>query len=178
MTCPGHAGKKYKVDSLGRYNYPLNVRRRPLSEVADFIAKNSEPCPTTGCHIWMRCFTHSGYGRVSYEGKQRGAHVVAYELANGPVPNGMVVCHRCDVRLCVNPAHLFVGTKADNSRDMRLKGRSTKGTQRWNSKLTDEAVRQIRADVGRSHEAVALAFGVSRRLIGLVRSGAIWTHVT
>lgn len=86
----------------------------------------------TNCWIWGARAKH-GYGELELVHQGTGvskfyrAHRVAYGIYCGPIPAGMVVCHKCDVKLCVNPQHLFLGTQLDNMRDMRNKGRSTKG---------------------------------------------------
>lgn len=78
----------------------------------------------SGCWEWQRSRMNSGYGRV-YQGFMRdmGAHRAAYIVWKGDVPEGFCVLHRCDNRICINPSHLFLGTKADNTRDMVAKGR-------------------------------------------------------
>lgn len=70
----------------------------------------------------------NGYGRITVNGRRMRAHRYAYEAAHGPIPKGMFVCHHCDNRFCMNPAHLFLGTPKDNSQDMVKKGRSYKPT--------------------------------------------------
>jgi len=78
--------------------------------------------PRTGCWLFGRRRNH--YGHITYRGKRYKAHRFSWEIANrGPVPDGFIVCHRCDVPACVNPEHLFVGTQSDNRRDMYQKGR-------------------------------------------------------
>jgi hypothetical protein len=77
------------------------------------------PVPWSGCWLWEG-YVRSGYGRL----RGKSVHRLAWEEVNGPIPAGLSICHRCDVRLCCNPEHLFLGTNADNNRDMSAKGRN------------------------------------------------------
>jgi len=96
------------------------MRSAPFPVVLD----HCEPVPESGCWLWSGATYASGYGAFRRKGKNYLTHRVAYEQAFGPVPDGMLICHRCDVRSCCNPSHLFVGTYTDNNRDMGKKGRA------------------------------------------------------
>lgn len=135
-----------------------------------------------GCWLWTAGMFSDGYGAFSIGRKPHKAHRVAWELANGPIPLGMVMCHRCDTPACVNPAHLFPGTWAENSHDRDAKGRTSRisGSDRWSSKLTEAAVLAIRtryATGGVTQQALADEYGVSFQLISLIVNRKIWTHL-
>lgn len=152
------------------------LRIRPLSErFRDSFTPSSEH----KCWPWHGSTHHTGYGVIADEQNiQRSAHRLAYELAHGPIPNGLAICHTCDNRLCVNPAHLFLGTNADNSADMVRKNRQAKGSTVGTSKLTEEDVRKIRALAGvLTHKAIAARFHVSVQLIGFIMTRRAWKHV-
>lgn len=121
----------------------------------------------TDCWHWQAGKTHFGYGKFG----DTKAHRISWEMFNGPIPDGLMVCHKCDNPRCVNPAHLFVGTAADNNRDRTEKGRSRapRGERHPNAKLSDADVRAIRASSERGID-LAERYGVAASTISEVRS--------
>ena len=102
-----------------------------------------------GCWLWRGNLSDRAYGRFSVGGgRWRLAHRVMWELTNGPIPAGLFLCHRCDTPACVNPAHLFLGTHADNMADRGAKGRQLKGERHHKARLTAAQVAEIRARYG------------------------------
>ena len=133
---------------------------------------------TPGCWLWIGAVSSRGYGGFKVGRRDERAHRVSYQMHFGPIPDGLFVLHRCDTPLCVNPDHLFVGTHADNMRDMTQKGRAARGQANGahlypermprgehhrNSKLTLDAVVAIRSAhaAGLSPRSLALRHGVS-----------------
>ena len=145
--------------------------------LARFWSKVDKNGPN-GCWIWTAAKLWFGHGAFTVNGKMLRAHRVSFEIANGSIAEGMYVCHRCDVPPCINPKHLFEGSSADNSRDMALKGRAAHqhGELHGASKLTDEAVRQIR-DSTEKQKDLAARHRVSRALICLIKSRKVWKHL-
>jgi len=136
-----------------------------------------------GCWEWMGCLSN-GYGNITWNGRQILAHVLSYKLFRGPIPAGMFVCHHCDNRMCINPAHLFCGTQADNMRDCVAKGRINRNPRRWgenhpDSKLTERQVLQMRALFGSGVKQADLArmFGVKKYCVYAIVRRINWKHI-
>jgi hypothetical protein len=141
----------------------------------------SRCCPEalSGCWLWHGEVNDRGYGRYTIKGQRYQAHRVAYERALGAIPDGMFVCHRCDVPGCVNPSHLFLGTHLDNMADRTAKGREARGARHPLTKLTTEQVEWARAEVasGKSRSAVARELGVSLTATSLAVRGRTWSYL-
>lgn len=116
------------------------------------------------------------YGQVSHEGKNLKCHQVVWEHHNGPVPDGKVIRHKCDNMRCARPDHLELGTVADNVQDAVKRGRVSKGVSRYNAKLDDLAIQEIRYSTEQG-KVLARKYGVSPSSISMVRSGNSWKHV-
>ncbi len=145
----------------------LSARLRAKTVIAD-----------SGCWEYTGGLNGSGYGNIWDSGRTRSAHVVAYELGVGPVPEGLSVLHTCDNRKCVNPTHLFVGTTQDNIDDMISKGRDGfKGIKNGRALLIEEHVNLIKyflANTFLSQEAIAAKFNVSRSTVSAIKTGRLW----
>jgi len=127
------------------------------------------------CWLWTGHIGENGYGHFGIKGRMYKAHRVSYFIEHGRIDNDRLVLHRCDVRACVNPAHLFLGTPKDNSQDAVKKGRNTKlyGEQNGKAKLTRAAVFAIRRLCKRGvyQKTVAKQFGVSEATVSYVVNG-------
>jgi hypothetical protein len=155
-------------------------------DIEVFFSERYIPEPNTGCWLWIGGWAPFGHGVIRMGSKAKGqiykmAHRVAYELYKGPIPDGMCVCHKCDVPQCVNPEHLFLGTYADNMHDMWKKGRARienhmKGVDVWCAKLDDDKVREILASTESSRK-IATRLGVGKTAVLRVRRGIGWKHV-
>jgi hypothetical protein len=139
-----------------------------------------DPNPAS-CWEWEAYRNKKGYGRFGLDGKMQKAHRVAWTLANGPIPegegyHGICVLHKCDNPACVRPAHLFLGTNADNMRDKTEKGRQAKGEAHRKAKLTAEDIYAIRADP-RLQREIAADFGVSQTQVSRIKRHEKWAHL-
>src|ERR1043166_3727803 len=99
----------------------INSRLPKYSSLQQRLDHNSRVDPKSGCRLWTRALNPAGYGIIRVEDKAMLAHRVAWSAKHGPIPPGFSVCHRCDVRNCINPDHLFLGTHKENMVDMKTK---------------------------------------------------------
>jgi hypothetical protein len=177
LTCE-HCGKSYhpvvRREATSRFcSLQCNAKRKHVTPEMlreRFWARVKRPASGDGCWLWTGGRHGSkGYGKLS-SGRNDWffAHRYSFELKNGPIPAGKIICHTCDNPLCVNPDHLYAGTHADNARDTSVRYRKP-------TTLRPAAVDFIRAA---DMTALALSdiFGVSPHTIHLIRAGRTWKH--
>jgi len=173
------AERQLRLMGVTRARGPGVGRRTPSGRtLAERLEYYSIPEPNSGCLLWLGSGTVDGYGQIRDLGPMRRAHRVSWRLAFGPIPDGLLVCHKCDVRACINPDHLFLGTHADNVADRDAKGRriAPRGEESGLSKLTDAEVLAIRAD-GRRQIDIARDYGIRQTHVSAIKHGVAWRHL-
>lgn len=155
---------------------------------SDAVARKLSDCfwsrvfKTNGCWLWNGRFHKKGYGVIQFRINKTTyswlAHRASRIIHHGDIPDGYLVCHRCDNPSCVNPEHLFLGTPADNSRDMTSKHRSAKGERHSHAKLTWAQVVTIRAmwRHGQKQAVIAEQFGIANSLVSRICNFKIWRY--
>lgn len=166
---------------------------RPMSTTEErFWSKVNKDGPTTAhmespCWVWVGPKSF-GYGRTGLDGRKIWAHRFSWEAHRGPIPPNLRVLHRCDDRACVRPDHLFLGTQADNMRDMVAKGRHAasvhpervvRGEAHGCAKLDEGRVRSIRAALasGEAQASIARRFQCSLSTVNAISTGRLWRSV-
>lgn len=126
--------------------------------------------PETECWNFTGCVQSNGYARLTYQRQTMGAHRWSYIAFVGDITAGMDVCHKCDNRKCINPSHLFLGTRKDNMVDAKIKGRTARGLQLPQSKLSESDKQEIieLVKTGLHYKDIAPLYGVTRHSIGCV----------
>lgn len=170
-----HCSRKCQGEAAGE-----RQRRDPVERFWEKVDRSAGP---NGCWPWLAGKTSSGYGQ--FWGAATGlrlAHRFSWALHNGPIPDGLWVCHDCptgDNPLCVNPAHLMLGTPIFNTLDRCAKGRSAKGERINTAKLTADQVRELRARhaEGESLRRLARTFPVTSACISKIVRRETWRHV-
>jgi len=158
----------------------MGITARPLIERLQTKYRIN---PKTGCWEWTASIKRNGYGQIGVRQPKPtmlDAHRASWMVHKGPIPKGMRVLHHCDVKACVNPEHLFLGTQADNVRDMIAKGRANNATRHrgeahYAAKLTWEQVRAIRADT-RTQVVIAAEYGVRQSYISNIKLYRKWRN--
>jgi len=150
--------------------------------------------PRGTCLAWVRGNHKRGYGQMKVNGRTRSIHRLAWELARGPIPLGLFVCHRCDNPPCFRLSHLFLGTHQDNMKDMRKKNRQALGDKNGSvthpqrrpygvrhgrAKVAEKDVLDIRAQYagGARLKILAARYNVSPSTILSIAHGMTWTHL-
>lgn len=151
-----------------------------LDKALAFFSSHVSKTPT--CWIWTGS-SRKGYGILKLgRTKTIKAHRLSYEISRGIIPDRLEVLHECDTPLCVNPSHLFLGTQADNMKDMVAKGRQSKGSHRPASKLDEKTVKWIRSNYVKGHKEfgavpIAKRLGVNYYTVMNIITGKTWKHV-
>lgn len=143
------------------------------------------PEPFSGCWLWIGCVNQEGYGQFTVRRKgltptSDKAHRLSFRLHKGEIPNGLKVLHSCDTPMCVNPAHLRLGTDRDNKMDSIRKGRHAHGETNGTTKLTARDVLTIRklfADGPVNQTELGLRYGVHGSIINAVIHRRNWRHL-
>lgn len=167
-----------------RYLTGHYAKRSYEKMIAEFWANVAITADDNQCWLWTGYCMPNGYGSKSWGNKDEYAHRVSWIIANGDIPRGMEICHTCDVRNCVNPKHLFLGTQQDNMRDMVAKGRQVisnrSGENNGNCKLTETQVREIRHKYSMgsvSHKELGNQYGVNKVTIGHIVTRRLWKNI-
>lgn len=158
---------------------------KPLCEQKTIARFWSKVRKTDKCWIWVGQMQPPSfkYGRFMLKKRPLFAHRVSWEINNGPIPEGLYVLHSCDNPPCVNPSHLSVGTKKENSRQMVERGRGRhqiyRGEDHPNSKLSEENISDIRrlASDGMAKKEIGMRFGVSDTMVGYIVRRKSWGHI-
>lgn len=153
-----------------------------ITRAARFWAKVDKNVPD-GCWIWKASLKETGYGQFQFHlgipGMMR-AHRAAWILVHGGIPGGKNVLHSCDIRNCVNPAHLRTGSQKENIREMVAKGRGKvpgyKGSDHPSAKLSDVLIREIRNATGTLKE-IGARFSIHFSTVSNIRSRKTWSHI-
>jgi hypothetical protein len=157
-------------------NTPKMVPQKTPSAIASrFWAKVNK---SGDCWIWESHINYAGYGKFMLNRISQSAHRVAWELTNGPIPEGLCICHKCDNPPCVNPEHLFLGTHADNAADRVAKGRGIgcPGELNPKAKVSKKDVEDIRRRCasGESRQSVASLYGITAGQVRNITTGKAW----
>lgn len=153
--------------------------------MSEWLDTNTIPVPETGCLLWSGTWSR-GYGvigrRVNGKSSNLRAHRESYERHVGRIPNGMVVRHKCDTPACCNPAHLAIGTDADNVKDMHVRGRANytmqaRGEAASGAVLTESEVLEIYVSP-LSTRVLGRMYGVTNGAVHAIKQGRAWSHLT
>lgn len=152
-----------------------------MTDIRERFESKVERTPT--CWLWRGALNNMGYGVLKRRAGSSLAHRIAFELFKGPIQHGLIVRHSCDTPRCVNPHHLCVGTKRDNTNDMVFRGRARFGVVRGEghpgAKLTTRgvALMKLLLECGVASVRLATLFGVSDTKVAHVKLGRAWSHV-
>lgn len=154
--------------------------RSPMSE-EDIFWRNLVPLSQDECWVYQGyCSPSTGYGSIKSHQRKCDAHRVSWKIHYGPIPAGLLVCHKCDNRPCCNPHHLFLGTHKDNMQDMSMKGRARppclKGEAAGPAKLKEWQVVEIRKAQG-SLSSIGRQYGISHTMVRFIKKRRSWAHV-
>ena len=158
----------------------FNNSSRPGNPIEVFHRNISNEDHPNGCWIYQR-IENTGYGSITIKDKAIAAHRFSFSLYNGEIPKGLYICHRCDVKSCVAPNHLFLGTAKDNRQDMlqKKRGNAPRGTKQPHAQLNEQKVSEIKLKLKNGERQVDIAkeYSVNRSVIVDIKRGKNWHYV-